>query len=173
MLNSSPKTTHTRRRSCWGAKVEEKGRLKNLSSILLLPPILREVFVAPRAAVAVIDPALDDAASALIARLLDDKSARRVDRPGELPFLVIATESGVDAWLARHGLPPRPEQVRGRGTAQVWAGRDAAGRTHAVVAVRDAAALLALERGLPHYGRQSWLVFDGGRAVAKGTLPPR
>jgi len=139
----------------------------------LLPPILREVFVAPRAAVAVIDPALDDAASALIARLLDDKSARRVDRPGELPLLVIATESGVDAWLARHGLPPRPEQVRGRGTAQVWAGRDAAGRTHAVVAVRDAAALRALERGLPHYGRQSWLVFDGGRAVAKGTLPPR
>jgi aminopeptidase N len=139
----------------------------------LLPPILREIFVAPRAAVAVIDPALDEAAPSLISRLLDDKSPRRVDRPGDLPLLVLAMDTGIDAWLARHGLPPRPEQVRGRGSAQVWAGRDADGRTHVAVAVRDAAALRALERGLPHYGRQSWLVFDGGRAVEKGTLPPR
>ena len=29
----------------------------------------------------------------------------------------------------------------------------------------------ALQRGLPHYGAQSWLVFDGGRASAKGTWP--
>ena len=33
------------------------------------------------------------------------------------------------------------------------------------------AALAALQRGLPHYGAQSWLVFDGGRAIAKGTWP--
>ena len=36
MLNSSPpssKTTHTRQRSCSGCQGEEKGRLKNLSSL--------------------------------------------------------------------------------------------------------------------------------------------
>jgi hypothetical protein len=151
-------------RGCYGAGRGEPGRRR---------AILREVFVAPRAAVAIADPSLEDAAPALIGRLLDDKSPRRVDRPGEQPMLVIATEAGIDAWLVRHGLPPRPEQVRGRGTAQVWAGRDATGRTHVVVVARDAASLRALERGLPHYGRQSWLVFDGGRAVEKGTLPPR
>jgi hypothetical protein len=40
------------------------------------------------------------------------------------------------------------------------------------VSARDAAALKALERGLPHYGKQSWLVFDGPRASAKGVWPP-
>jgi hypothetical protein len=42
-----------------------------------------------------------------------------------------------------------------------------------VISARDAASLKALERGLPHYGRQSWLVFDGGRAAEKGVWPPR
>jgi hypothetical protein len=54
----------------------------------------------------------------------------------------------------------------------VWAGRDADGRAYAVVSARDAIALMALQRALPHYGRQSWLVFEGGRAADKGTWPP-
>jgi hypothetical protein len=35
----------------------------------------------------------------------------------------------------------------------------------------DAAALQALLRPLPHYGRQSWLVFEAGRALARGVWP--
>jgi hypothetical protein len=34
-----------------------------------------------------------------------------------------------------------------------------------------AAALQALQRGLPHYGKQSWLVFEGTRAQDKGIWP--
>ncbi|HRI90115.1 MAG TPA: hypothetical protein PLS93_00515, partial [Accumulibacter sp.] len=41
----------------------------------------------------------------------------------------------------------------------------------AVVSARDAAALSALLRPLPHYGSQSWLVFDGSRALARGVWP--
>jgi len=38
-----------------------------------------------------------------------------------------------------------------------------------VVAAKDAAALQAVARPLPHYGSQSWLVFEGGRVLARGV----
>jgi aminopeptidase N len=40
-----------------------------------------------------------------------------------------------------------------------------------VVSAKDAEALSALSRPLPHYGRQSWLVFEGSKAVDKGIWP--
>jgi hypothetical protein len=40
-----------------------------------------------------------------------------------------------------------------------------------VVSARDVAALQALARPLPHYGRQSWLVFEGSKAVDRGIWP--
>ncbi|HET9462471.1 MAG TPA: M1 family peptidase, partial [Thiobacillus sp.] len=75
--------------------------------------------------------------------------------------------------LARLGLPPRPARLAGQGSAQVWAARDQNGRPYAVVSVRDLAALRALERGLPHYGNQSWLVFESARVQDKGIWPAR
>jgi hypothetical protein len=42
-----------------------------------------------------------------------------------------------------------------------------------VVAARDESALAALARPLPHYGRQSWLAFDGTTAIARGVWPSR
>ncbi|MDP1652965.1 MAG: M1 family aminopeptidase [Rhodocyclaceae bacterium] len=170
----------------------------------LLPPILREVFVAPQAGIVVTDadPDVRAAALSLGARVLDARPASAsnngpprsqprlaaphrgagvgLGRPSadfELPdsgaVLVIGLDPAVDAWLVRHGRPARPDEVKGRGTAQVWAGRDDQGRPYAVIAARDAAALKALERGLPHYGKQSWLVFDNARVVEKGVWPPR
>jgi hypothetical protein len=41
----------------------------------------------------------------------------------------------------------------------------------AIISGQDAAALNALQRGLPHYGGQSWLIFEQGRAVGKGIWP--
>jgi len=38
--------------------------------------------------------------------------------------------------------------------------------------VADAEALAALARPLPHYGKQSWLLFQGAQAVEKGIWPP-
>jgi hypothetical protein len=41
----------------------------------------------------------------------------------------------------------------------------------AVIAARDAAALRALARPLPHYGAQSYLIFDGAKLLERGVWP--
>jgi hypothetical protein len=87
--------------------------------------------------------------------------------------LVIGQTDEVNALLARLGLPPAPPEPAGKGSARVWAARDETGRSYAIVAARDAEALTALQRSLPHYGRQSWLVFDAAKVTARGVWPPR
>jgi hypothetical protein len=141
----------------------------------LLPPILRETFIAlnARAVLAGDDAEMRAAALALAARALDARPERLDADPPAGPFLLLGRHTDVDAWLARHRLTPRPQAISANASAQVWAARDANGRPYAVVSARDAAALKALERGLPHYGKQSWLAFDGGRAAEKGAWPPR
>ena len=47
----------------------------------------------------------------------------------------------------------------------------ASGKTLLVVSARDTPSLQALQRPLPHYGRQSWLVFDGAKAIDRGVWP--
>ena len=88
-------------------------------------------------------------------------------------MLIAGLHGEVDRALATAGLPPRPAEVAGRGSAQVWTLAPAGGRSApvAVISGRDAASIGALERGLPHYGAQSWLVFEGGRAISRGTWP--
>lgn len=143
------------------------------------PPILREVFVAPRTGLllADTDPDMREAAAALAGRLLDS-SPKHLSRdaaslPGQSPLLLVGQTASVEVMLARLGLPPRPAELDGRGSAQVWTARDQHGRPYAVVAARDLPALQALQRGLPHYGRQSWLVFESARVQDKGIWPAR
>ena len=64
-----------------------------------------------------------------------------------------------------------PALASGRGSAQVWTVRAGDGRTVVLVSVRDAPSLAALLRPLPHYGRESWLVFEGARAIERGVWP--
>ena len=143
------------------------------------PPILREVFVAPRAGLllAGAEGELVEAAGALAERLLDARpeplQASGPGLPGSEPVLIVGLTEAVATLLAGLGLPPAPPQLAVAGSARVWAARDGAGRPYAVIAVRDGAALRALQRPLPHYGRQSWLVFDAARALDKGVWPPR
>ncbi|MDP1957350.1 MAG: M1 family aminopeptidase, partial [Rhodocyclaceae bacterium] len=95
----------------------------------LLPPILREVFVAPGAQVvaADADAAIRVAARALAARVLDAQpSTVGAEWPATGAVLLVGLDPSIDAMLARLGLPARPSSRRG--SAQVWAGRDAAGR---------------------------------------------
>ena len=143
------------------------------------PPILREIFVAPRVGLllADTDPDMRAAAAALAGRLLDS-SPEHLPRdaaslPGRSPLLLVGQTASVEGMLARLGLPPRPAELGGRGSAQVWAARDQHGRSYAVVAARDLPALQALQRGLPHYGRQSWLVFESARVQDKGIWSAR
>lgn len=139
----------------------------------VFPPILREVFVAPEAAVVAVgnDAELRAATQALAARLLDAKpEAVTTTLPARGPALIVGKANELDAWLAAQHLPPRPALKAG--SAQVWAGRDGKGRTYVAISVADVTALKALLRPLPHYGKQSWLVFDGARAIDRGTWPP-
>ena len=139
----------------------------------VFPPILREVFVAPEVAVVAVgdDAELRTAAQALAARLLDAKPDAVVTTlPARGPALIVGKANELDAWLAARQLPSRPALKEG--SAQVWAGRDSRGRPYVAIAVADVAALKALMRPLPHYGKQSWLVFDGPRAIERGIWPP-
>jgi aminopeptidase N len=138
------------------------------------PPILRGLIVDPATALVVVSPALAGAAQSLAVRLLDHSPRMHAAHqpPATTPLLVVGLRADVDAWLARTGVAARPPQAE-KGDAQVWmAAREKAGAV-GVVSVRDAAALAALERPLAHYGRQSWLVLEGGRVIERGTWPAK
>lgn len=142
------------------------------------PAILRDVTLDLAANTVIAADGVTDgdavqAARALAGRLADGKprivAAERADPAA--PLALIGTTEGVDRLLARYNLPPVPESLAGRGTARVWAFRTPQGRAVLAVAGDDAAALQALLRPLPHYGRQSWLVFDGAKAEDRGVWP--
>jgi hypothetical protein len=140
------------------------------------PPVLRRVMVDPETrTVLLVDAGAGELARALAVKL-QDHPPRMVDAreaPPDAPVLVIATGDAADRWLARHGLPDRPSAAAGRGTAAMWTSVRAGAGPLVVVAARDAAALEALTRPLPHYGRQSYVVFDGGKTVDRGVWPSR
>jgi hypothetical protein len=140
------------------------------------PPILRQVMIDPATVTILLSGSgrALDISRELAARLQDH--VPRIAAAGALPAspsLVIGTESEVDAWLGKHRLAPRPETLAGKGTAQVWTvARKDAGPV-AIVSARDVDALAALLRPLPHYGRQSYLAFDGAKAIERGVWPSR
>jgi hypothetical protein len=86
-------------------------------------------------------------------------------------LLLIGLSEDVDRFLARANLPPRPQRVGARGSAQVWTASQPNGKAMAVVSAEGADALRALLRPLPHYGRQSYLIFEGPRVVERGVWP--
>ncbi len=141
------------------------------------PPILRQVMVDPATVTVLLSEGGEArrAASALAVRLQDHAPkaflpARRLRRA---PALVIGLQGEVDAWLKQQGLSGRPEGVRTKGSAQVWTAAREEGASIAVVSAKDAASLAALARPLPHYGRQSYVIFEGAKAIERGTWPAR
>jgi hypothetical protein len=141
-----------------------------------VPPILRQVILDPATVTVLATP--DDgtarAVAADLARgLLDHPPtfAEPAAFPARAPLLVIGLLPDVDRVLAQGALPPRPERLQGPGTGWIWTAYQANGKVLAVVAASSAEGLRALLRPLPHYGRQSYLIFDGARAVERGVWP--
>jgi aminopeptidase N len=137
------------------------------------PPILREAMLAQKPALLLLGTAADlrPAADQLAARLFERPDGARAGAP---PTLIIGLPAEIDAWLAKEGLAPRPPRLApSGGSAQVWTLRAADARTMVLVSVRDAQSLAALARPLPHYGRESYLVFDAARAIDRGSWPTR
>lgn len=141
------------------------------------PPILREVFVAPRVGLLTAGNDMAQAATALAERLLDSRPERLQATgpglPGSIPVLIVGQTERVNELLAKLGLPSPPPPLAGKGSARVWVDRDQSGRPYAVVEAQSDDALKALQRPLPHYGRQSWLVFEAAKATEKGIWPAR
>jgi aminopeptidase N len=139
------------------------------------PPILRDAIVNPATVTVILkgDPDHVVAGQELARRLLDypPRAGDSEALPAHAPLLVIGTPKVVDDFLGRHRLPARLEAFRDRGTAQVWTARDTGGRTVVVVSAENAAALRALHRPLPHYGRQSYLIFQGATVTDRGIWP--
>ena len=141
------------------------------------PPILRQVMV-DRTAATILLPESGDAhtTAGTLAEKLQHRTPTLVsgtETPPAVPVLVIGLEEQVDAWLARHRLPTRPDIVRGKGSAQAWTVSRPDGVTLAVISARDIASLAALTRPLPHYGRQSYVIFNGSKVIGRGAWPTR
>lgn len=157
-----------------------------------LPPILRQWMVATAPRLVVADALVEaseggeggeggdgarsreveQAARALAARLFEREPMRGgfqalLTQGG--PVLLAGTEGAVRRVLERARLPVHPEELPPGGSARVWTVQRAEGPPLAVVAGIDAAAVSAVQRPLPHYGSQSWLVFDGARIRARGV----
>lgn len=140
------------------------------------PPILRQIMV-DRTTVTVLLPESGEARNAAetLATKLQNRAPKLVasDKLPAAPSVVIGLRDQVDAWLAKNKLPERPEIVAGKGSAEAWTLSRSDGVTLAVVSARDAASLAALTRPLPHYGRQSYVVFEDAKMIGRGAWPTR
>jgi hypothetical protein len=140
------------------------------------PAILRQAMLNPATMVVSVsgDAGLSALAAQLAGRLLDHPvRLAPAERPlPDVPVLVIGLRPDVDRFLARRGLPARPEAVAGKGTAQVWAAYRASGRPVVAVSAETAESLRDLLGPLPHYGRESYLAFQGPRVIVRGSWPP-
>ena len=135
-----------------------------------LPPILRNVMIDRTTSLQVVseDAAFRHAARELAGALSDHAPTERAEKG---PRILVVPMDIVGQTLRERGLPAMPPELAAPGSAKVWTVKDADAATTLVIAARDAQSVAALRRGLPHYGKQSWLVFDGARAVARGTWP--
>lgn len=139
------------------------------------PPTLRQVMLDP-STVTVLPGApapAHESARRLAAKLQDHppRIQSGVAHTAGVPLLVIGLDDEVYRWLASRQLPATPESLRNRGSAVVWTIALPQGKSMAVVSARDAEALAALARPLPHYGRRSYVVFDGAKMIASGVWP--
>ncbi|SEN48340.1 M1 family metallopeptidase [Nitrosomonas marina] len=138
-------------------------------------PILREVMVNPTTTTVILS---DNDETQQTAAALAEKLQRRTPKiltadqflTGS-PTLVIGLQHEIDAWLESRGLPEKPEEVLEKGTAQIWTLTGPEDSPMVIVSAQDKVSLEALIRPLPHYGRQSYIVFDGRQAVKKGVWP--
>lgn len=140
------------------------------------PPIMRDVTLNAAASTVIESPdaEFDRLARALAGKLMD--VAPRFDRlnPGgdaETPLLLITTTDALGGQLAKLKLQ-LPAELSGQGgSAAAWTARLDNGTPVLIVSADDAAALKTLLRPLPHYGGQSYVIFDAGRASGRGIWP--
>ena len=157
-----------------------------------MPPLLRQVMTDPATLTVVVgsDPLLHKTAAELAGKLLDT-APRITDGSTALPadpLLVIGTHDKTAAFLQKHQLPAVPQQLAGdvqgstniaggrapgatKGSARVWSAKQKNGKILVVISAANTEALQALIRPLPHYGKESYLVFEDSKVIERGVWP--
>jgi len=140
------------------------------------PPILRDITLDPavRTIIASSDSEFIEVARDLAAILMDTEprfvaSAKR--QANRQPLLLIATFDDLAEQLALLQLEMPSQLPDVAHTAVAWTARQASGAAVLVVSAKQAADLKSLLRPLPHYGGQSYVLFEAGRAVSRGIWP--
>ena len=140
------------------------------------PPILRQIMVNQDTKTILLSGKGEEReiAEGLAGKLLrrTPKIAVLADNSKVTSVLVIGLQDQVRRWLNLNKLPPRPINKSRDGTAHAWTIRQN-GVAFIVVSAKDASSLYALVRPLPHYGRQSYVVFDGAKVIERGTWPAK
>ncbi|MCP4469499.1 MAG: M1 family metallopeptidase [Gammaproteobacteria bacterium] len=140
------------------------------------PPILRDITLDP-AATAMIGAGNEEfagVARALAAGLMDVEARfaeLALDRTIERPLLLITTTDRLHQQLAQLGLQQPAGLPAAEYSAAAWTARLANGVPILVVSADNVAELRALLRPLPHYGGQSYVLFETGRARDRGIWP--
>lgn len=141
------------------------------------PPILRDVTLHPATLTVIAangSASAADVAAELAARTLDTglKIGTGDDQAlDQTPLMLIGLAGEIEPMLAKAGIGAVPATLKGQGTARSWVAARKDAPPALVVEADDETALSALLRPLPHYGRQSFLVFDGRQVIDKGVWP--
>jgi len=140
------------------------------------PPILRDITLNPASVVMIDGPgqAFADSGRLLGGRLMDAEpqflQSDQLPEPGR-PLLLITDFERLPAQLKRLQLRVPDDLPDIDHDAAAWTARLANNTSVLVVTAASNAALQALLRPLPHYGGQSYVLFDGGRAQQRGLWP--
>jgi aminopeptidase N len=140
------------------------------------PPILRDITLDPATVtlIASEQPAFVASAQTLAGRLLDN--APRILGPGQSrepaqPLLLITSADRLAGQLEQLQLKIPGELPDVRYGAAAWTARLANNTPVLVISAESTAQLQALLRPLPHYGGQSYVLFDEGHAQSRGLWP--
>lgn len=140
------------------------------------PPILRDVTLNPQTLTLVAggEPDFTETGRALATRLLDTPpNFVTAGRTGDLrqPLLLIAPLARLPAQLAELGIEAPVQLPATNYQGAAWTTRLANNTPVLVVTAESAQVLQSMLRPLPHYGGQSYVLFDGGRALGRGIWP--
>jgi len=140
------------------------------------PPILRDVTLDPeaRTLIASNDADFSGAARSLASRLMDTpprfENLAAAQQPGN-SLLLITTNARLTEDLKLLGLERPFGLPKVAYSAEVWTTRRTDGVAVLVVSAANADDLKSLLRPLPHYGGQSFVLFEAGRALSRGIWP--
>lgn len=138
------------------------------------PPILRDVMLAENVSVNVLsdDDAFTRASQEIVARLAAPGTRPSMEDAGkDLPqgaLMVFGTPDKLAEFVTEYQLDAPPAGSEDA-SATVWTSSREDGEPVLLISAVDSNALSPITRPLPHYGRQSYIVFSGRKAASRGV----